>query len=60
MLEEYLEPLHLQLIRLEERTLEALAHPVSPRAELGWSVVDREIRELRRRFATAVTTQDYL
>ena len=59
MLDEFFEPLHLQLIRLEERTFEALALPVSPRAELGWPVVDEEIRELRRRFATAVTTQDY-
>jgi len=59
MLDGFFEPLHLQLIRLEERTLEALAVPVSPHAELGWPVVDEEIRELRRRFATAVTTQDY-
>jgi hypothetical protein len=59
MLDEFFEPLHLHLIRLEERTFEALALPVSPRAELGWPVVDEEIRELRRRFAMAVTTQDY-
>jgi hypothetical protein len=36
MLDEFFEPLPLQLIRLEERTLEALCLPVSPRAELGW------------------------
>jgi len=59
MLDGIFEPLYLQLIRLEERTLEALAVPVSPRAELGWPVVDEEIRELRRRFGTAVTAQDY-
>jgi len=40
MLDEFFEPLHLHLIRLEERTFEALALPVSPRAELGWPVVD--------------------
>lgn len=59
ILDKLFEPLHLQLIRLEERTLEALALPISPRADLGWPYVDEEIRELRRRFATAVTTQDY-
>lgn len=59
MLDELFEPLHLALVRLEERTLEALAVPVSPHAELGWPLVDEEIRELRRRFATSVTAQDY-
>jgi len=59
MLDGFFEPLHVKLIRLEELTLEALALPVSPRAETGWPDVDEEIRELRRRFATATTTQDY-
>lgn len=59
MLDEIFEPLHLRLVRLEERTLEALAVPISLHAELGWPLVDEEIRELRRRFATSVTAQDY-
>jgi hypothetical protein len=59
MLDEIFEPLHLRLVRLEERTLEALAIPISPHSELGWPLVDEEIRELRRRFATSVTAQDY-
>ena len=59
ILDEFFEPLHRQLVRLEERTIEALALPVSPHSELGWPGVDEEIWELRRRFATAVTTPDY-
>jgi hypothetical protein len=59
ILDGFFEPLHLRLIRLEEQSLEALASPISPRAELGWPAVDEEIRELRRRFATASTPQDY-
>jgi hypothetical protein len=59
MLEELFEPLHMTLVRLEENTLDALANPITPHAELGWPVVDEEIRELRRRFQTASTPQDY-
>lgn len=59
ILDKFFEPLHLKLVRLEEKSLEALAQPISPRAETGWPVVDEEIRELRRRFATAITPQDY-
>ncbi|HEU5156128.1 MAG TPA: hypothetical protein VFU43_03970 [Streptosporangiaceae bacterium] len=59
MLDEIFEPLYLRLVRLEEQSLEALALAISPRAEVGWPIVDEEIRELRRRFATAVTPQDY-
>ncbi len=59
MLDEIFESLYLRLIRLEEQTLEALALPISPHAEVGWPTVDEEIRELRRRFATASTPQDY-
>jgi hypothetical protein len=39
--------------------LKALALPVSPHSELGWPGDHEEIRGLRRRFATTVTTQDY-
>ena len=59
MLTDVFEPLYQRLLRLEERTFEALADPISPRAETGWPVVDEEIRELRRRFQTSSTPQDY-
>lgn len=59
ILDEFFEPLHLHLVRLEEKSLDALIQPISPRAETGWPVVDEEIRELRRRFASAITPQDY-
>jgi hypothetical protein len=32
---------------------------VSPHGQVGWPKVDEEIRELRRRFSTATTPQDY-
>ena len=59
LLDEIFEPLHLKLMRIEDTTLEALANPISPRAETGWPEVDEEIRELRRRFQTSTTAQDY-
>lgn len=59
LLEELFNPVHARLTALEQQTLEALAVGVSPHSELGWSGVDEEIRELRRRFATANTAQDY-
>jgi hypothetical protein len=47
-------------VRLEEERFEAqLADPVSPRGRTGWLEVDNEIKELRRRFSTASTPQDY-
>ena len=59
LLDERFEPLHHRLMRLEETTLEALANPVSPRAGTGWPVVDEEVQELRRRFQSSTTAQDY-
>jgi hypothetical protein len=54
------DPVHHRLTRLEEERFEAqLADPVSPRGRTGWGKVDNEIRELRRRFSTASTPQDY-
>lgn len=53
------DPVYVRLLRLEEATFEALVDPVSPRAEVGWPAVDEEIRELRRRFQAATTSQDY-
>jgi hypothetical protein len=59
LLNDLFEPLHVRLMRLEEAMLEALAEPVSPRTAVGWPLVDEEVRELRRRFRTASTPQDY-
>jgi hypothetical protein len=59
LLEELFGPLHLQLARIEEQAFEALAYPVSPHVEVGWPLVDEEIRELRRRFQSASTPQDH-
>jgi hypothetical protein len=59
ILADQFEPLHARLIRMEDLTLESLADPVSPRTSTGWSEVDEEIRELRRRFLSAQTNQDY-
>lgn len=59
LLNDLFEPLHLRLMRLEESMLDALAEPISPRTAVGWPLVDEEVRELRRRFRTASTPQDY-
>jgi hypothetical protein len=55
----FFEPLHARLIRMEEAALEGLAEPVSPRRVTGWPAVDEEVRELKRRFRSATTLQDY-
>lgn len=60
LLEDHFEPLHRQLFELEDREFHAeLAEPVSPHSVTGWSKVDAEVRELRRRFRQAQTPQDY-
>lgn len=59
LLNDLFEPLHLRLMRLEESMLDVLAEPISPRTAVGWPLVDEEVRELRRRFRTASTPQDY-
>ena len=60
LLSDLFEPLHARLIRLEEHAIEAtLASPVTPHAGTGWPRVDEEIRELRRRFQSSTTPQDY-
>jgi hypothetical protein len=59
-LERVFAPLHSQLEELEEREFSSrLAHPISQRGRLDWPEVDEEIRELRRRFESATTQQDY-
>jgi hypothetical protein len=59
LLETLFEPLHRELIRMEELTFEGLAQAVSPKHATGWSAVDQEITELRRRFLTCQTASDY-
>ncbi len=59
LLETLFEPLHRELVRMEERTFEGLAQAVSPRQATGWPAVDQEITELRRRFLTCQTASDY-
>lgn len=59
MLESLFAGLHEELVLREEESFHGLAEPVSPRGALGWPQVDEEIRELRRRFETAATPQDY-
>ncbi len=45
---------------MEDQALESnLAQPIGPRLDTGWPKVDQEISELRRRFASASTPQDY-
>lgn len=59
LLDDLFEPLHQKLVAMEERSFDALASAVSPRSATGWAAVDEEILELRRRFQTATTPQDY-
>lgn len=48
------------LMAAQDRALDAvLAEAVSPRDRLGWPEVDTEVGELRRRFRSASTPQDY-
>lgn len=60
ILEELFRPVEDELDRQENAQFRAsLAEGVSPHTELGWPQVDEELNELRRRFRTATTTQDY-
>lgn len=60
LLSQQFEPLHARLAAMEDQALESnLVQPISPRLDTGWPKVDQEIRELRRRFASASTPQDY-
>lgn len=53
-------PLLNRLDELEEQQHEShLAIAVSPRSCLGWPAIDDEISQLRRRFGSATTEQDY-
>lgn len=53
------EPARAELVAMEDRILDALVDPISPRSGTGWAAVDEEIRELRRRFTSSTSPQDY-
>ena len=60
LLNELLAPIQVELDRQEDAQFRAVnAEAVSPHAKTGWPKVDEELTELRRRFRTATTTQDY-
>lgn len=59
ILEGLFEPVIARLAHLEQVSLDDLAAPVSAMSTTGWPGVDEEISELRRRFRTSTTTQDY-
>ncbi len=53
-------PIEEAITNLQMRALEdSLLDPVSPLRRTGWSTVDREIQDLRRRFEAARSPQDY-
>ena len=53
-------PVEDQLFDLETRSWEeSLAQAVSPHSDTGWTDVDREIQQLRRKFEVARTDQDH-
>lgn len=60
LLAQWWDPVLETLDRAEEAGFRAeLAQAVSPRAKTGWDGVDDEIAQLRLRFRSAATTQDY-
>lgn len=60
LLEQLFAPVQAELDRQEEAQFRAVnAEAVSPHTKTGWPKVDEELTELRRRFRTATTTQDY-
>jgi hypothetical protein len=60
LLNELFAPVQAELDRQEEAQFRAVnAEAVSPHTKTGWPRVDEELAELRRRFRTATTTQDY-
>jgi hypothetical protein len=59
-LNDIFEPIHAALLLQEERRMDdSLIAAISPRGRTGWAAVDAEIAELRRRFSTASSPQDY-
>ncbi|WP_428117868.1 hypothetical protein [Candidatus Poriferisodalis sp.] len=60
ILNEFFEPVHLELAQLEDDELgSVLARPITSHPGTGWNRVDTEINELRRHFHAARSAQDY-
>lgn len=60
LLEEFFGPVQQKLDKLEEAQFRAVnAEAVSPHTKTGWPKVDVELTELRHRFRSATTNQDY-
>jgi len=60
LLEQLFAPVQAELDRQEDAQFRVVnAEAVSPHTKTGWPKVDEELNELRRRFRTASTTQDY-
>lgn len=60
LLHDLFAPVQAELDRQEDAQFRAVnAEAVSPHTKTGWPKVDEELTELRRRFRTATTTQDY-
>ncbi|MCH9736963.1 MAG: hypothetical protein K0U78_20825 [Actinomycetia bacterium] len=60
LLEELFAPVQAELDRQEDAQFRTVnAEAVSPHTKMGWPKVDEELTELRRRFRTATTPQDY-
>jgi hypothetical protein len=59
ILNDIFDPIDARILSLEERSFNELVDPVSPRTATGWAKVDEEIDELRRKFRSAGTPQDY-
>ncbi len=54
------EPIYQRLEELEDQKFaNDLAEPVAGDNKTGWDIVDTEVRELRRRYHNASTTQDF-
>lgn len=60
LLDTFFKPALEELDRLEEAQFHAIvADAVSPHGGTGWPAVDNELTELKRRFRSATTPQDY-
>jgi hypothetical protein len=60
LLDKFFDPVQEELDRLEEAQFRAVvAEAVSPHAATGWPKVDEELTEMKRRFRSAATPQDY-
>lgn len=60
LLDHFFDPVQEELDRQEEAQFRAVvAEAVSPHGATGWPKVDEELTELKRRFRSATTPQDY-